>query len=107
MFWNRHNPTQLNSCVKGVENKSIAGWGIGRRAVVPRMRPQTRTRERPSGIPDRVPYTHLQNQHKPNAGQGNDVGTQYRGGIYYTSEAQRAAAEASKAACVVTVVLFV
>lgn len=51
VFWNRHNPTQLNR-------------------------------------------------------QGNDVGTQYRGGIYYTSEAQRAAAEASKAACVVTVVLF-
>lgn len=45
VFWNRHNPTQLNR-------------------------------------------------------QGNDVGTQYRGGIYTTSEAQRAAAEASKAAYV-------
>jgi peptide-methionine (S)-S-oxide reductase len=30
--------------------------------------------------------------------QGNDVGTQYRSGIYPNSPAQRAAAEASKAA---------
>jgi peptide-methionine (S)-S-oxide reductase len=28
--------------------------------------------------------------------QGNDVGTQYRSGIYWTTEAQRAAAEASR-----------
>jgi peptide-methionine (S)-S-oxide reductase len=31
-------------------------------------------------------------------GQGNDVGTQYRSGIYVTSPAQLQAAEASKAA---------
>ncbi len=38
--------------------------------------------------------------HDPTQGmrQGNDVGTQYRSGIYYYSDAQRSAAEASKAA---------
>jgi peptide-methionine (S)-S-oxide reductase len=37
--------------------------------------------------------------HDPTQGmrQGNDVGTQYRSGIYYFNEAQRAAAERSKA----------
>lgn len=37
--------------------------------------------------------------HNPTQGmrQGNDVGTQYRSGIYVANEAQRAAAEASKA----------
>jgi len=38
--------------------------------------------------------------HDPTQGmrQGNDTGTQYRSGIYYTSDAQKAAAEATKAA---------
>jgi peptide-methionine (S)-S-oxide reductase len=39
-------------------------------------------------------------EHNPTQGmrQGNDVGTQYRSGIYYTSESQRAMAEAALAA---------
>lgn len=38
--------------------------------------------------------------HDPTHGmrQGNDVGTQYRSAVYWTNEAQRAAAEASRAA---------
>jgi peptide-methionine (S)-S-oxide reductase len=38
--------------------------------------------------------------HDPTQGmrQGNDVGTQYRSAVYWTTEAQRAAAEASRAA---------
>ena len=38
--------------------------------------------------------------HDPTTGmrQGNDVGTQYRSGIYFTTEAQREAAESSRAA---------
>src|SRR5262249_22822466 len=38
--------------------------------------------------------------HDPTQGmrQGNDVGTQYRSGIYYHSEAQKRAAEASRQA---------
>ncbi|MEM7752322.1 MAG: peptide-methionine (S)-S-oxide reductase MsrA [Pseudomonadota bacterium] len=37
--------------------------------------------------------------HDPTQGmrQGNDTGTQYRSGIYYTTDAQKAAAEATKA----------
>jgi peptide-methionine (S)-S-oxide reductase len=54
--------------------------------------------------PARIPYeTLLQTfweSHDPTQGmrQGNDVGTQYRSGIYVFSPAQRAAAEATKTA---------
>ncbi|ODS01943.1 peptide-methionine (S)-S-oxide reductase [Methyloceanibacter superfactus] len=54
--------------------------------------------------PKRIGYDELLKvfweSHNPTQGmrQGNDVGTQYRSGIYYTSEDQRRAAEASKAA---------
>jgi peptide-methionine (S)-S-oxide reductase len=52
--------------------------------------------------PDRIPYRELLRLfwegHDPTQGmrQGNDVGTQYRSGIYVFNGAQRAAAEASK-----------
>jgi peptide-methionine (S)-S-oxide reductase len=54
--------------------------------------------------PARVSYDELLKlfweSHDPTQGmrQGNDVGTQYRSGIYYYTEEQRRAAEASKAA---------
>jgi peptide-methionine (S)-S-oxide reductase len=54
--------------------------------------------------PQRISYEMLLKtfweNHDPTQGmrQGNDVGTQYRSGIYVTSPAQRAAAEAAKAA---------
>jgi peptide-methionine (S)-S-oxide reductase len=54
--------------------------------------------------PALVPYEALLKvfweSHDPTQGmrQGNDIGTQYRSGIYATSPAQRAAAEASKRA---------
>jgi peptide-methionine (S)-S-oxide reductase len=53
--------------------------------------------------PKQVPYERLLKtfweSHNPTQGmrQGNDVGTQYRSGIYASTPAQRAAAEASKA----------
>ena len=54
--------------------------------------------------PKKVSYEQLLKifweSHDPTQGmrQGNDVGTQYRSGIYCTSEAQRAAAEQTRAA---------
>ena len=54
--------------------------------------------------PSRISYERLLNtfweNHDPTQGmrQGNDVGTQYRSGIYTFDAAQRAAAQASKAA---------
>ena len=54
--------------------------------------------------PKRIPYEELLRtfweSHDPTQGmrQGNDIGTQYRSGIYVFDEAQRRAAEASKAA---------
>jgi peptide-methionine (S)-S-oxide reductase len=54
--------------------------------------------------PVTLPFERLLSQffesHDPTQGmrQGNDVGTQYRSAIYYTDDAQRAAAEAAKAA---------
>jgi peptide-methionine (S)-S-oxide reductase len=52
--------------------------------------------------PERVPYAELLRRfwehHDPTQGmrQGNDVGTQYRSAVYYASDAQRQAAEASR-----------
>ncbi len=52
-------------------------------------------------FPERVAYADLLTKfwegHDPTQGmrQGNDVGTQYRSGIYFTNERQRSAAEAS------------
>ena len=54
--------------------------------------------------PERISYEHLLRvfweHHDPTQGmrQGNDVGTQYRSGIYWSDESQRAIAEASRAA---------
>ena len=54
--------------------------------------------------PGRISYDELLRtfweSHDPTQGmrQGNDVGTQYRSGIYYYDEAQRGAAEASRGA---------
>jgi peptide-methionine (S)-S-oxide reductase len=52
--------------------------------------------------PEKIPYSDLLKyfweSHDPTQGmrQGNDIGTQYRSGIYYFGDAQRDAAEESK-----------
>src|SRR5215204_3847397 len=53
-----------------------------------------------SASPTRSCFRTFWESHDPRQGmrQGNDVGTQYRSGIYVFDEAQRQAAEASKAA---------
>lgn len=52
----------------------------------------------PSMIPFRTLLKTFWEGHNPTQGmrQGNDVGTQYRSGIYVTSDEQRASAEATK-----------
>ena len=54
----------------------------------------------PSGVPYERLLKTFWESHDPTQGmrQGNDVGTQYRSGIYYTSEAQRVAAQETRAA---------
>ena len=54
----------------------------------------------PSATPYETLLSTFFESHDPTQGmrQGNDVGTQYRSAIYYTDDAQRAAAEAAKQA---------
>jgi peptide-methionine (S)-S-oxide reductase len=54
----------------------------------------------PTRVPLQVLLKTFWESHDPTTGmrQGNDVGTQYRSGIYFTTEAQRDAAEASRTA---------
>ena len=55
---------------------------------------------RPAGLPFEALLTTFWECHDPTQGmrQGNDVGTQYRSGIYTTTEAQQATALASRTA---------
>ena len=55
---------------------------------------------RPEQVSFESVLKHFWEDHDPTQGmrQGNDVGTQYRSSVYFTSEAQRSLAEASKLA---------
>ncbi len=52
----------------------------------------------PGVVTDEQVLAHFWENHDPTQGmrQGNDVGTQYRSALYWTDEAQRAAAEATR-----------
>jgi peptide-methionine (S)-S-oxide reductase len=52
----------------------------------------------PTVVTDEQVLAHFWENHDPTQGmrQGNDVGTQYRSALYWTDDAQRAAAEATR-----------
>jgi peptide-methionine (S)-S-oxide reductase len=96
MFWNTGGVVSTNVGYAGGETpnptyQEVCSGGTGHAEVV-----------RVFFDPTRVSYDELLKVfwegHDPTQGmrQGNDVGTQYRSTLYYYSDAQRAAAEASR-----------